>query len=157
MHSPQQANRVYGFPAYPLRIHLEVPFRYGVLTPMMEEYNFDMSYVRVTVWWLFGDIINDNFLDFKENLKIGISSVGKYILYVHFLIMPLPAYLDPPSLQYYFNLDKFSQSTEQKWRLFWLTTNLLSIWIPLGQCRSQTCNNNNNEWTCFLNSQTASK
>ena len=90
-----QPMSVYGFPAYPLRIHLEAPFRYGVLTPMMEEYNFDMSYVRVTVWWLFGDIINDfNFLDFKENLKIGISSVGKYILYVHFLIMPLPAYME---------------------------------------------------------------
>ena len=46
---------VYGDPAYPL----QAPFRYGVLTPMMEQYNLDMSSVRVTVEWLFGDIIND--------------------------------------------------------------------------------------------------
>ena len=72
---------IYGDPAYPLRIHLQAPFRHGVLTPMMEQYHFDMSYVRVTVEWLFGDIINDfKFLDFKKNLKIGMSSVGKMYL-----------------------------------------------------------------------------
>lgn len=72
---------VYGDPAYPLRVHLQAPFRHGVLTPMMEQYNFDMSSVRVTVEWLFGDIINDfKFLDFKKNLKIGMSSVGKMYL-----------------------------------------------------------------------------
>ena len=44
----------------------------------MEQYNFDMSSVKVTVEWLFGDIINDfKFLDFKKNLKIEMSSVGK--------------------------------------------------------------------------------
>ena len=48
---------------------------------MMEQYNLDMSSVRVTVEWLFGDIINDfKFLDFKKNLKIGMSSVGKMYL-----------------------------------------------------------------------------
>ena len=68
---------VYGDPAYPL----QAPFRHGVLTPMMEQYNFDMSSVRVTVEWLFGDIINDfKFLGFKKNLKIGMSSVGKMYL-----------------------------------------------------------------------------
>ena len=72
---------VYGDPAYPLRVHLQAPFRYGVLTPMMEQYNLDMSSVRVTVEWLFGDIINDfKFLDFKKNLKIGMSSVDKMYL-----------------------------------------------------------------------------
>lgn len=62
-----QPMSVYGDPAYPLRIHLQAPFRQGVLTPMMEQYNSDMSSVRVTVEWLFGDIINDfKFLDFKN-------------------------------------------------------------------------------------------
>ena len=37
-----------------------------------------MSSVRVAVEWIFGEIINDfKFLDFKKNLKIGMSSVGK--------------------------------------------------------------------------------
>lgn len=40
---------VYGDPAYPLRIHLQAPFRHGVLALMMEQYNFDMGSVRVTV------------------------------------------------------------------------------------------------------------
>ena len=42
----------------------------------MEQYNFGMS--SVIVEWLFEDIIK--FLDFKRNLKIGMSSVGKMYL-----------------------------------------------------------------------------
>ena len=36
-----QPMSIYGDPAYPLRIHLQAPFRHGVLTPMMEQYNWD--------------------------------------------------------------------------------------------------------------------
>lgn len=37
-----------------------------------------MSSVRSSVEWLFGDIVNYfKFIDFKKNLKIGLSSVGK--------------------------------------------------------------------------------
>ena len=37
-----------------------------------------MSAVRSSVEWLFGDVINYfKSLDFKKNLKIGLSSVGK--------------------------------------------------------------------------------
>ena len=47
----------------------------------MEDYNKAMSAVRVSVEWLFGDIINSyKFLDYKKNLKIGLSSVGKMYL-----------------------------------------------------------------------------
>ena len=49
---------VYGDPAYPLRVHLQAPFRQGLLTPLMTEYNARMSSVRVSVEWLFGDIVN---------------------------------------------------------------------------------------------------
>lgn len=49
---------VFGDPAYPLRVHLQAPYRNGILTPMMEAYNADMP-VRVTVEWLFGNVIND--------------------------------------------------------------------------------------------------
>ena len=61
-----------------LRIHLEAPYRQGRLTQQMEDYNKAMSEVRVSVEWLFGNIINSfKFLDYKKNLKIGLSSVGK--------------------------------------------------------------------------------
>ena len=69
---------IYGDPAYPIRVHLQCPFRNGVLTPQMEVYNTAMSSVRTSVEWLFEDIINYfKFLDFKKNLKLGLSSVGK--------------------------------------------------------------------------------
>ena len=68
----------YGDPAYPLQIHLQAPYHQGCLTQQIEDYNKAMSEVRVSEEWLFGDIINSSkFLDFKKNLKIGLSSVGK--------------------------------------------------------------------------------
>ena len=37
-----------------------------------------MSAVRISVEWLFGDVIKYfKFIDFKKNLKIGLSSVAK--------------------------------------------------------------------------------
>ena len=40
-----------------------------------------MSAVRVSVEWIFGDIINYfKFMDLKEKLKIGLSAVGKMYL-----------------------------------------------------------------------------
>ena len=72
---------VFGDPAYPLRVHLQGPYRNGILTPTIEAYNAEMSCVRVTVKWLFGNNINDfKFLDFEKSLKIGMSSVGKMYL-----------------------------------------------------------------------------
>ena len=50
---------VFWDPAYPLGVHLQAPYRNGILTQMMEAYNAEMSSVRVTVEWLFGNIIND--------------------------------------------------------------------------------------------------
>ena len=43
---------VYGDPAYPLRVHLQGPFK------QMEEYNAAMNAVRNSVEWLFGDMVN---------------------------------------------------------------------------------------------------
>ena len=47
---------LYGDPAYPLRIHLQCPFK-NPSTPQ-EEFNKEMSRLRVSVEWLFGDISN---------------------------------------------------------------------------------------------------
>ena len=49
-----QAVCVYGDPAYPIRVPIQGPFRYGVLSSN----NIEMSAVRGSVEWLFRDVIN---------------------------------------------------------------------------------------------------
>lgn len=69
---------IYGDPAYPIRQQLQCPFRGARLTAIEKEWNKSMSKVRVSVEWIFGDIVNYfKFLDFKKNLKIGLSAVAK--------------------------------------------------------------------------------
>ena len=105
---------LYGDPAYPLRVHLQAPYRNRQLTPAMEEFNKSMSAVRVSVEWIFGDIVNHfKFLDFIKNLKIGLSSVGKMYIVAAILRNALTCLqsnstsrffeLEPPSLQNYFS------------------------------------------------------
>ena len=108
-----EAKALYGDPAYPLRVHLQVPYRNAGLTQQMEEFNRSMSAVRISVEWLFGDLINYfKFLDFKKNLEISSSAVGKTYL-VCVLLRNAMTYLygnstseffgiDPPTLQEYF-------------------------------------------------------
>ena len=104
---------IYGDPAYPLRVHLQGPFQGAALTPQMEMFNASMSSVQVSVEWLFGDILNYfKFIDFKKNLKIGLSSIGKTYVVCALLRNALTCLygnltseffeLDPPSLQDYF-------------------------------------------------------
>jgi len=104
---------VYGDPAYPLRIHPQAPYRQGRLTQQMEDYNKAMSAVRVSVEWLFGDIIDSfKFLDCKKSLKISLSSVGKMYLVCALLRNAITCLygnqtseffdLEPPTLEGYF-------------------------------------------------------
>ena len=104
---------VYGDPAYPLRVHLQAPFRNAALTPRMVDFNKSMSAVRTSVEWLFGDITNYfKFLDFKKNLKVGLSQIGKMYIVCAILQNALTCLyfnstskffgLDPPTLQEYF-------------------------------------------------------
>ena len=108
-----EAMCIYGDPAYPLRVYLQAPFRHRVLTPQMQAYNSSMSAVRTSVEWLFGDIINYfKFLDFKKNLKIGLSQVGKMYIVCSLLHNALTCLygnttsqffdFDPPSVEDYF-------------------------------------------------------
>ena len=105
---------LYGDPAYPLRVHLQAPFRVGILTRQMEIFNESMSAVRASVEWLFSDIVNYfKFLDFKKNLKIGLSQVGKMYIVCAILRNALTCLysnttaeyfgVDPPTLHDYFN------------------------------------------------------
>ena len=104
---------LYGDPAYPLRLQLQVPFRQRQLTPEMVAYNKSMSSVRVSVKWIFGDIVNYfKFMDFKKNLKVGLSQVGKMYIVAAVLRNALTCLygnetsqffeVDPPTLQEYF-------------------------------------------------------
>ena len=104
---------LYGDPAYPLGVHLQVPFRNTNLTPQMALYYQAMSEVRVSVEWLFGNIINYfKFIDFKSQLKVNMSSVGKFYIVCALLenahtclygnIVSDKFGIQPPSLQEYF-------------------------------------------------------
>lgn len=108
-----QSMCVYGDPAYPIRIHLQGPFRQGQITPQMQLYNASMSAVRVSVEWLFGDVINSfKFIDYKKNLKIELSSVGKMYIVCALLRNALTCLYrnqvslffqhEPPTLEEYF-------------------------------------------------------
>ncbi len=105
---------IYGDPAYPLRVHLQAPYRGAVMTQQMQEFNTSMSAVRTSVEWLFGDILNYfKFVDFKKKLKIGLSAVGKMFIVCAVLRNALTCLynnqtsyyfnLEPPTLQEYFN------------------------------------------------------
>lgn len=108
---------VYGDPAYPLRPELMCPFREGdygrPLTPRMLAFNSAMSSVRVSVEWLFGDVTNYfRFIDFKKNLRIGMSAVGKQYIICALMRNALTCLygnntsqffgVDPPSVEAYF-------------------------------------------------------
>ena len=73
------------------------PYRQGdypVFTKNMRLFNTAMSEVRVSVKWLFGDIVNYfKFIDYKKNLKISMSAIGKQYLVCAFLRNCLK---DPP-------------------------------------------------------------
>ena len=105
---------LYGDTAYPLRMHLQTPFRNPALTPQMMDFNRSMSSVRESVEWLFNDISTYfRFIDFKKNLKIGLSSIGKMYIVCALLRNALTCLygnltsqffnLEPPTLQEYFS------------------------------------------------------
>ena len=105
---------IYGDLGYPLRPQLQTPFRGLHLTPLQQQFNTSMSTVGSSVEWVFGDNINYfSFLDFKKNLKIGLSAVGKMYIICALLtnartcLYPTSTSsffnLGPPSLQEYFS------------------------------------------------------
>ena len=117
----QHCNRANGDPlciyqdtAYPLRAHLQTPYLGLQLNPVQAEYNRCMSKVRAAVEWVFGDIINNfKFIDFKKNVKINLSAVGKIYIVCALLTnahtclykSSTSSYfnIDPPSLEQYFS------------------------------------------------------
>ena len=69
---------IYGNLAYQLRPHLQGPFKNKNLTPQQADFNKSMSTVRISVEWVFDEILNYfSFLDYKKILKIELGAVGK--------------------------------------------------------------------------------
>ena len=113
-HDPQgNVMCVYGDPAYPLRAHLQCPFKGANLTEDQRAYNQSMSSARVSIEWVFGDIVNNfKFIDFKKKQQVCLSACGKMYLVAglitnahtclfgnatsHYFGLP------PPSLEEYF-------------------------------------------------------
>ena len=104
---------IYGDPAYPLRPQLQCPFKGANVTQLQKQWNTAMSSARVSVEWVFNDIVNYfKFLDFRKNLKIGLSAVGKmYIVCVLLQNARSCLYgsitskffnIDPPTINEYF-------------------------------------------------------
>lgn len=60
---------IYGDPVYPLRVHLQGPFKNALLTPRIQQFNKCMSEFRVPVEWLFNDTIN--YFKFMDLTKIS--------------------------------------------------------------------------------------
>ena len=113
--STDQPLCIYGDLAYPMRVHLKVPHQGARLSNDQQSFNASMSTVRTAVEWVFGDITSYfAFLDFKKNLKIGLSPIGK--MYAVCALLRNAAtflygsstgsYFDvqPPTLQEYFQV-----------------------------------------------------
>ena len=104
---------LYGDPAYPLGVHVQAPFQGRVLTSEMQAFNKAMSFVRVSVEWMFGNITKYfSFIDFKRQMKSNLSAISKmYIvsvllenactcLYGNIVLATFE--LEPPTLEQYF-------------------------------------------------------
>ena len=100
-----------------------------------------LSEVRVSVEWLFGDIINFfRFLDYKKNLKIGLSSVGKMYLVFDLLRNAITCLygnqtseffdLETPTLEEY-SSNRLKSKLNKHWKkLFFKVCILLNIGLP---------------------------
>ena len=77
-HSPAGHPMCISDPAYPLRVQLQASFGNVVLTPEVQAFNSSLTSVGSCVEWVFVYIVNFfKFSDFKKNLKIGLSNIGK--------------------------------------------------------------------------------
>ena len=101
-----------GDPAYPLRLHLQGPFRFGVITDQMKAYNTAMSAVRSSVEWLFGDITILSSWTSRKNL--GLVALVKCISFLLFSKTPSHVFMA-------MKLQHFLTSIHQHWKSISLT------------------------------------
>ena len=79
-------------------------------------FNECMSAVRSSVEWLFGDIVNYfKFLDFKKNLKIGLSQVGKMYIVCSILRNGLTCLFSNTTAEFFWTRSTFINRTLSQW------------------------------------------
>jgi len=66
-----------GDPACPHRPQLQATFQGAMLSQEEMDWNKEMSQVRIQLEWMFGDIKYFKLRDFKNNMKVQLSVVGK--------------------------------------------------------------------------------
>ena len=75
---------IYGDPAYPLRVHLQTPYQGNRLTNLQKQYNTAMSNVRVSVEWLFKEILTYfAFVDFQKKSENRLECDWKNVCSMH--------------------------------------------------------------------------
>lgn len=75
--TPGNSLRIYDDAGYPLRRYVQTLFLRN-FTQQQKDFNEAMNKVRVSVEWLFGDVIKQfKFTDFQKNQKISLNPVGK--------------------------------------------------------------------------------
>ena len=95
---------LYGDPAYPHRVHLQVGYRNPVL-PEEKLFNESMSSCRVSVEWVFGDVVERfKFTNFGRMQKIGLSAVAKQF-FISALLSNARTCLYGSTTSTYFNCD----------------------------------------------------
>ena len=69
---------IHGDPAYPVRVHLWAPFCNTDLTEEMNAFNKALSSDRISVEWLFAEIVKYfKLVYFKTAMSIRLSSIWK--------------------------------------------------------------------------------
>lgn len=108
--------KAYGDAAYAILSHVDRGFRGVDLTPAQKAYNRELSAVRITVEWSFGLVVGlFPFVDFRKNLKLMLSPIGKYYTVSTILTnahttlygCQTSTYfgMEPPTLEQYFQLE----------------------------------------------------
>ena len=68
---------IFGDPAYPVRTHIQAPYKHNNLSDTEKDFNNAMCSARVSVEWVFGEITKYSAcVDFKKNQEIALSEVG---------------------------------------------------------------------------------
>lgn len=96
---------LYGDSGYPLKGKLITPHLGANFTPEKKLFNETMSKLRICVEWEFGELFEQfAFLGYKNNQKINLQPVGKYMI-VATILKNCQACLYGNQTSIYFNVD----------------------------------------------------
>ncbi|KAE8976455.1 hypothetical protein PF005_g25832 [Phytophthora fragariae] len=104
-HSIFEGKTIFGDPAYSVSKYVVTRFKSVVQTTYERIFNKEMSAVRTAVEWNFGIMKRVwAFIDFKKNLKLRLSPVGKFVRVVMLLTNRQCCYFGGNQISTYFNL-----------------------------------------------------